>query len=729
MSDYLDRLNAEQRAAVEALDGPLLVLAGAGTGKTRVLTTRFAHILMAGRAGPGQVLSVTFTNKAAREMQERVGAILGRPAEGLWLGTFHALCARMLRRHAPLVGLESNFSILDTDDQLRLLKQLMQADGIDIKRWQPQGLMAVIQRWKDRGLTPDRITAAEASDYAAGRAQEFYAAYQARLRALNAADFGDLLLHVTEILRTQPDVLAQYHRMFRYILVDEYQDTNLVQYLWLRLLAQSHQNICCVGDDDQSIYSWRGAEVENILRFEKDFPGAQIVRLEANYRSTKQILGAASGLIAHNEGRLGKTLRPGRNDASGEKVEVVGLWDSEEEARMIGARMEELRREGHRLSEIAVLVRAGFQTRAFEERLITIGIPYRIVGGQRFYERQEIRDAIAYLRLIQQPSDDLAFERIVNLPRRGVGDVALRNLHLHARTHGVPLMAAAARMIQAGEIRGRVRDSLGELLHHFESWRAIVAQEGHVVATATMLDESGYTAMWQADKSPDAPGRLDNLKELVRALADFETLAAFLDHVALVMENEDSTETERVSLMTLHGAKGLEFDTVFLPGWEEGLFPSQRSMDESGLKGLEEERRLAYVGITRARKRAIISHAANRRIYANWQSSVPSRFIEELPPEHVTQTGNARAERQQRLNAPPVFGGAFPLAATRPRQAPGAWEQPARPARKSAIPVGTRVFHQKFGYGTVMAVDENRLDVSFEKSGEKRVLDTFVEPA
>ena len=729
MSDYLNRLNSEQRAAVEALDGPLLVLAGAGTGKTRVLTTRFAHILMSGRAGPGQVLSVTFTNKAAREMQERIGSILGQPVAGLWLGTFHSLCARMLRRHASLVGLESNFSILDTDDQLRLLKQLMLAEGIDIKRWQPQGLMAIIQRWKDRGLTPDRITAAEDSDFAQGRAQEIYAAYQARLRSLNAADFGDLLLHVAEILRTHPDVLAQYHRMFRYILVDEYQDTNLVQYLWLRLLAQSHQNICCVGDDDQSIYSWRGAEVENILRFEKDFPGARIVRLEANYRSTKQILGAASALIAHNEGRLGKTLRAGRNEADGEKVQVLGLWDSEEEARMVGSRIEELRRDGHKLAEIAVLVRAGFQTRAFEERLITIGVPYRIVGGQRFYERAEIRDAIAYLRLIAQPSDDLAFERIVNLPRRGVGDAALRNLHLHARTHGVPLMRAAGQMIASGAIKGKVRDSLSELLAGFAHWREVLASEGHVVTADTMLDESGYVAMWKADKSPEAPGRVDNLKELVRALADFESLAGFLDHVALVMENEESTETDRVSLMTLHGAKGLEFDTVFLPGWEEGLFPSQRSMDESGLKGLEEERRLAYVGITRARLRAIISHAANRRIYANWQSSVPSRFIEELPPEHVTQSGAARAERMQRLSAPPVFSGAFALNATRPRQSPGSWEQPARPPRQESIPVGARVFHQKFGYGTVLAVDDNRLDISFEKSGEKRVLDTFVERA
>jgi len=729
VSGYLDRLNAEQRAAVEALDGPLLVLAGAGTGKTRVLTTRFAHILMSGRAGPGQVLSVTFTNKAAREMRERIAAILGRPVEGLWLGTFHALGARILRRHAAQVGLEPNFSILDTDDQLRLLKQVMQAEQVDAKRWLPQALMGIIQRWKDRGLTPDRITAAEDTDFANGRARALYAAYQDRLRALNAADFGDLLLHVTEIMRTQPEILAQYHRMFRYILVDEYQDTNVVQYLWLRLLAQSHHNICCVGDDDQSIYSWRGAEVENILRFEKDFPGAKIVRLESNYRSTEQILGAAAGLIAHNEGRLGKTLRSGRNDAIGDKVEVIALWDSEEEARMVGARIEALRREGHKLAEIAVLVRAGFQTRAFEERLITLGIPYRIVGGQRFYERQEIRDAIAYLRLIVQPADDLAFERIVNLPRRGVGDAAMRSLFTYSRAQGVPLMLATERLIATGELRGRVRDNLAELLQNFIGWRDLLQREGHVVTAATMLDESGYTAMWKADKSPEAPGRLDNLKELVRALADFETLAAFLDHVSLVMENEESTETDRVSLMTLHGAKGLEFDSVFLPGWEEGLFPSQRSMEENGLKGLEEERRLAYVGLTRARLRAIISHAANRRIYANWQSNVPSRFIEELPAEHVSQSGGAMLDRQQRLTTPPVFTGAFAVTASRPRPSPGAWEQQSRPARTESIPVGARVFHQKFGYGTVTAVDDNRLDIAFEQSGEKRVLDTFVERA
>jgi DNA helicase II / ATP-dependent DNA helicase PcrA len=728
MTDYLARLNAEQRAAVETIDGPLLVLAGAGTGKTRVLTTRFAHILLTGRAFPGQVLAVTFTNKAAREMRERVGAILGRPVEGLWLGTFHALCARMLRRHAELVGLTPNFSILDADDQLRLLKQVMEAERVDAKRWAPPALMAVIQRWKDRGLTPERITPAEDTDFAAGRARELYAAYQARLRALNAADFGDLLLHMTEVLRGQPDVLADYHRRFRYILVDEYQDTNLVQYLWLRLLAQGHRNICCVGDDDQSIYSWRGAEVENILRFEKDFEGARIIRLEANYRSTAQILAAASGLIAHNEGRLGKTLRPGRQDAAGERVTVVSLWDSDEEARMVGDRIEALRREGEPLAEMAILVRAGFQTRAFEERLITLGMPYRVVGGLRFYERQEIRDAIAYMRIVVQPADDLAFERIVNVPRRGVGEVALRTMHETARATGIPLSEAAAMLIAGGGMKGRVKEQVDALLRGFERWRAMLDKDGHVVTVATMLDESGYTDMWQQDKSPEAPGRLENLKELVRALADFETLAGFLDHVSLVMENDENAEGDRVSLMTLHGAKGLEFDTVFLPGWEEGLFPNQRALDEGGVKSLEEERRLAYVGLTRARRRAIVSHAANRRIYANWQSSIPSRFIEELPDAHVEQTGSAALARDARVLAATTFTGQFPLVARQPRTIEE-WEQPGRPARTDTIQVGARVFHQKFGYGTVTSAEDNRLDVAFDKAGDKRVLDRFVEKA
>jgi DNA helicase-2/ATP-dependent DNA helicase PcrA len=721
---YLAGLNPEQRDAVETLDGPLLVLAGAGTGKTRVLTTRFAHILLTNRAFPNQVLAVTFTNKAAREMRERVSALVGRPAEGLWLGTFHALCARMLRRHADLVGLTNGFTILDADDQLRLLKQVMDANRTDPKRWPPPALMGLIQRWKDRGLTPARVTSADDTDFAGGNARALYTAYQSRLRALNAADFGDLLLHMTEILRSHTDVLAQYTRNFRYILVDEYQDTNVVQYLWLRLLAQERHNICCVGDDDQSIYSWRGAEVENILRFEHDFPGAKTVRLERNYRSTAPILAAASALIAHNESRLGKTLRSGLKDSAGEQVSILALWDSDEEARAVGDRIESLRRSGHSLAEIAILVRAGFQTRAFEERLIVLGLPYRVVGGLRFYERAEIRDAIAYMRVLNQPSDDLAFERIINTPRRGIGDSALRSMHSLARENDIPLSAAALQATTDGTLKGRVKESVATLLRRFETWRAVLARDGHVTMLATMLDESGYMDMWQQDKSPDAPGRIENLKELVRALADFETLGGFLDHVSLVMENEENAAGDRLSLMTLHGAKGLEFDTVFLPGWEEGVFPNQRAMDENGNKGLEEERRLAYVGLTRARRRAIITHAANRRIYANWQASIPSRFLEELPDEMLTRSGTAALARDTRAT---LFPSQFPMVAR--RKVTEVWEQPGRPARADAIPVGARVFHQKFGYGIVTAVDDDRLDIAFEKAGEKRVLDRFVEVA
>jgi len=729
---YIASLNAEQREAVETLDGPLLVLAGAGTGKTRVLTTRFAHLLMTGRARTWEVLAVTFTNKAAKEMRDRVAAIIGRPADGLWLGTFHALCARMLRRHAEIIGLKSNFTILDTDDQLRLLKQIMEAARIDAKRWPPPGLMAVIQRWKDRGLTPARVTPAEDSDYAGGRATELYAAYQARLVELNAADFGDLLLHMTEILRTRPDILADYHRSFRYILVDEYQDTNLVQYLWLRLLAQhedpTRRNICCVGDDDQSIYSWRGAEIENILRFEKDFAGARIVRLESNYRSTAPILAAASGLIARNTGRLGKTLRSGRNDASGENVRVVSLWDSEEEARMIGDRIEAARRSGHPLSEIAILVRAGFQTRSFEERLTTLGLPYRIVGGLKFYERAEIRDAMAYLRVLHQPADDLAFERIVNTPKRGLGDSGMALIHNAARAERMPMALAAEQIAEGDTLKPKPRGALRELMRGFVRWRKINETAGHVVAAATLLDESGYTEMWKQDRSPEAPGRLDNLKELLRALGDYETLAGFLDHVALVMETDENAEHERVQIMTLHGAKGLEFDTVFLPGWEEGLFPSQRSLDEGGDKALEEERRLAYVGITRARKTATISHAANRRIYGNWTNSLPSRFLDELPEDAITREGAAGLRAQRMADTPSVFIGQQGLHARRPRVIEAAaWEVPNRPAREGAIAKGDRVFHQKFGDGTVIGVVDDRLDIRFDQAGEKRVLDRFVE--
>ncbi|MFT8596708.1 ATP-dependent helicase [Acetobacter orientalis] len=720
---YLTRLNPEQRTAIETTDGPLLVLAGAGTGKTRVLTTRFAHILLTERAKPWQILAVTFTNKAAREMRERVSVILGEAVEGLWLGTFHALCARMLRRHAEYAGLTQSFTILDTDDQMRLLKQVMEPWQLDTKRWPAPGLMGVIQRWKDRGLTPARVTDADDTDFANGHARAIYTAYQTRLRDLNACDFGDLMLHVTEILRTRPDVLEQYHRLFRYILVDEYQDTNTVQYLWLRLLAKrsgTQSNICCVGDDDQSIYSWRGAEVENILRFEKDFPGAQIVRLERNYRSTQHILGAAAGLIAHNGERLGKTLRSGKDDAGGEKVRVTGVWDSDTEARAVCDAAESFRAKGASLAEMAILVRAGFQTRAFEERLVQTGLPYRIVGGVRFYERAEIRDALAYMRILHQPADDLAFERIINVPKRGVGPAGLQKLHAAARARQVPLAAGTQALVAEGGLKGKMGAEITKLMDTLSSTRDILAREGHVVALEFLLEESGYLDMWRNDRSVEAPGRLENLKELTRALADFGTLGEFLEHVALVMEHDENAGDAKLSLMTLHGAKGLEFDIVFLPGWEEGVFPSQRTLDEGGLKGLEEERRLAYVGITRAKKHALIYHADRRRIYANWQPSMPSRFLDELPEEHVVRKNNGGTQPRGLNLSESVFDNG-PLTSRR-RQDPL-----AAIATLPNFQLGDQVRHPRFGVGVIIGADRHQLEVVFESGATKRLLSSFIE--
>ncbi|MGE5768168.1 MAG: ATP-dependent helicase, partial [Bacteroidota bacterium] len=634
---YLSALNEGQRAAVEALDGPVLVLAGAGTGKTRVLTTRLAHLLVTGKArSPGEILAVTFTNKAAREMKDRVAALLNRPSvEGWWLGTFHAVAVRILRRHAEAVGLKSNFTILDPDDQVRLVKQLLQAENVDEKKWPARAMLAIIERWKDRGLTPERVSAGEAGDFARGRAVELYKAYQQRLKTLNACDFGDLLLHNLTLFQSQPEVLADYHRRFRYILVDEYQDTNVAQYLWLRLLAQGHRNVCCVGDDDQSIYGWRGAEVGNILRFEDDFPGAKVIRLERNYRSTGRILAAASHLIAHNEGRLGKTLWT--EDDEGEKLRLRGLWDGEAEARFVGEEIEALvaRDKKHPLSQIAILVRTGAQTREFEERFITLGLPYRVVGGPRFYERMEIRDALAYLRVLVQPADDLAFERIMNKPKRGLGDATLQELFKTARAANIPLSLAARRLVDTDELRPAARRSLAKLLDDLERWRSLIDTTPHPELAEIVLEESGYVEMWQNDKSLEAPGRLENLKEFVNALGEFENLAGFLEHVSLVMEALAQEGQDVVTIMTLHAAKGLEFDTVFLPGWEEGLFPNQRALDETGRRGLEEERRLAYVGLTRARKRVIVSFAANRRMHGSWAAAIPSRFVDELPKEHV----------------------------------------------------------------------------------------------
>ncbi len=768
---YLDALNPEQRAAVEAIDGPVLVLAGAGTGKTRVLTTRIAHILATGRARAHEILAVTFTNKAAREMKERVAVLAGPVAEGMpWLGTFHAIGTKILRRHAELVGLKSGFTILDTDDQIRLLKQVLQAENIDDKRWPARALAIQIDGWKNRGLDPSRVPPGEAGAFANGKGGDLYRIYQERLKILNAADFGDLLLEGLRLLRENPDVLSEFQRRFRYILVDEYQDTNVVQYLWLRLLAQSGsdkrpQNICCVGDDDQSIYGWRGAEVDNILRFEKDFPGAKVIKLERNYRSTGHILAAAAKLIAHNEGRLGKTLFTDGDE--GIKPTVAGVWDSEEEARTIGEEIEQLQRKGVSLDEVAILVRASFQMREFEERFITLGLPYRVIGGPRFYERAEIRDALAYLRTVAQPADDLAFERIVNVPKRGLGDATIQLLHDHARAQRIPLMQSARNLIETEELKPKPRQTLRALLGDFARWASLIDQKPHNELAEMILEESGYTEMWQKDRSAEAAGRLENLKELIRSMEEFPDLASFLEHISLVMDVENKEGGERVSVMTLHAAKGLEFETVFLPGWEEGLFPHQRSLDDNGRAGLEEERRLAYVGVTRAKRRAKIYFATNRRIHGLWQTTIPSRFLDELPPEHVevveAASGNSYGGyASSRFNSVDTFASTYDTPGWKRAQArredsggrgfsegrqqswsSGGWnnanarrgplqiegELVAKSSTESGFASGARVFHQKFGNGTVAAVDGNKLTVDFDKAGRKMVLESFVKAA
>ncbi|WP_213738901.1 UvrD-helicase domain-containing protein [Bradyrhizobium sp. dw_411] len=838
---YLTGLNPEQREAVETLDGPVLVLAGAGTGKTRVLTSRIAHILSQGRARPGEILSVTFTNKAAREMKLRLGHMLGQAVEGMpWLGTFHSIGGRILRTHAELVQLKSNFTVLDVDDQIRLLKQLLAADNIDDKRWPARMLAGLIDGWKNRGLTPSQVPPGEAAVFGNGRGGKLYTLYQERLKILNAADFGDLLLENIRLFREHPDVLRQYQHRFKFILVDEYQDTNVAQYLWLRLLSQapaakpgaplsaiipgyvsspvipghaegvsydvqSHigesrgnvdsardsgsgpsdhpgmtaqasapKNICCVGDDDQSIYGWRGAEVDNILRFDHDFPGAKVIRLERNYRSTGHILAAASHLIAHNESRLGKTLRT--EDVDGEKVTVTGSWDSEEEARAIGEEIEELQRAGNKLNDIAILVRASFQMREFEDRFVTLGLSYRVIGGPRFYERAEIRDALAYLRVINSAADDLAFERIVNVPKRGLGDATVQMLHDHARKRRIPLYEAARAVVETDELKPKARGSLRDLIASFERWRVQRDVVSHTELAEIVLDESGYTEMWQKDRSADAAGRLDNLKELVRSMEEFENLQGFLEHISLVMDRDGGSDDDAVSLMTLHSAKGLEFDNVFLPGWEEGLFPSQRTLDEQGRAGLEEERRLAHVGLTRARRRAKLYFATNRRIHGTWSTTIPSRFLDELPAHNVEITeskggsgwGGASGYGPSRFDNVESFGSSYTTPgwqraqANRARnqsgrngQAGGGFNESQSPFSNSrndsssrtkrapmtiegeliAKSTGTvsefslddRVFHQKFGYGNVVKIDGNKLTIAFEKAGEKKVVDSFVE--
>jgi len=730
MDSHLASLNPMQRKAVEHLDGPVLVLAGAGTGKTRVLTARLAHLLITGKASPHQILAVTFTNKAAGEMKDRVAHYVGTPVDGWWLGTFHSIAARILRRHAALLGFKSTFTILGDDDQERLLKQIMQAHDVDTKKTPPRMVLDAISRWKDRVMGPDAITPSDAGDIADGKIRALYTEYQDRLKTLNACDFGDLLMHCITLFRRHEDILAQYQHHFRYILVDEYQDTNSAQYFWLRLLAKAHRNLCCVGDDDQSIYGWRGAEVGNILRFEHDYPGAVVIRLEENYRSTGNILGTASGLIAHNRGRLGKTLWASGGDA-GDKVTVMSLWRADEEPRFVADEMEKRRRAGDPWRSMAVLVRTGYQTRAFEERFLERGIPHRVIGGMRFFERQEIRDALAYLRVVAQPDDDMALLRIINLPRRGLGETTVDALLQVARTSGISLTQAIAKLEGTNEIKTKARNTITTLMADFARWRSLAETGSHTQLAETVLEESGYLAMWRAEKTPEAQGRLENLRELVSgAMAEFDSLAAFLEHVSLVLDAESNKGDDAMSIMTLHGAKGLEFDTVFLPGWEEGLFPGQRTLDENGSAGLEEERRLAYVGITRAKKRAFISHAGERYLFGSLTTPLPSRFIAELPEDHIV--------RRSSTFSPPRFSG-YGQKPAQPSWSPGWTESgpkraqtaPVKSLRESAggFALGERVFHQKFGYGKVISVDHDRLDISFEHAGRKKVLDSFVVPA
>ncbi|MEJ7776292.1 MAG: UvrD-helicase domain-containing protein [Sphingomicrobium sp.] len=766
---WLRGLNPPQREAVLTTEGPVLVLAGAGTGKTAALTARLANLIATGKAWPSQILAVTFTNKAAREMKERVSTISGGAIEGMpWLGTFHSVAARMLRAHAELVGLKSNFTILDTDDQLRVLKQLIQASNLDEKRWPARQLAGMIDRWKNRGWTLEQVDLGEAEAFGPGRGRELYAAYQERLKTLNSCDFGDLLLHMLVILRGQPDVLEQYRNRFRYILVDEYQDTNHGQYEWLKLLAEPRRNLCCVGDDDQSIYSWRGAEVANILKFGEDFPGAKIVRLEQNYRSTSHILAAADGVIANNAGRLGKTLWTDLGE--GDKVRVVGIWDGPEEARRIGEDMESAQSRGRPLSDMAILVRAQFQTRELEERFIAIGLPYQIIGGFRFYERAEIRDALAYLRLIHQPADDLAFERIVNTPKRGLGDKAVAKIHAASRATQQPLLLAAASLLDSDELTPQARRSLGRFVGDIARWRTMAAGSSpphsgevatrsadggglpHAELARIVLEESGYTAALQAERSAEAAGRLENLAELARAMEEYDNLSGFLEHVSLVMDNDQDRGRDKVTIMTIHAAKGLEYDTVFLPGWEEGIFPSQRALDEGGLKSLEEERRLAYVAITRARRKCTVLHAANRRIYGQWNSSLPSRFVAELPQDHIdqetTMSGGESLWRAQWSERGDPFAHLAAAQSNRASTRGPGWQRASSGGRFSADPqrvietkasavslgnkgrddltLGQRVFHEKFGHGTIAAIEGNKLEIEFEHAGRKKVLDSFV---
>ncbi len=633
-SEYLKNLNKAQKEAVMHLDGPLLIVAGAGSGKTKVLTTRIANIIKEKKAFPNQILAVTFTNKAAKEMQIRVSKILGSTATGLsWLGTFHSICAKLLRKHAPAVNLNSNFTIIDTDDQMRLIKNICKAENIDIKQLAPRYILAIIDRWKNKGFYPDEVVISKKDIYEK-TILPIYKIYQQKLIDLNSCDFGDLILHSVKILEKNLDVRRIYSKNFKYILVDEYQDTNFIQSKWLKLLSENNNNICCVGDDDQSIYSWRGAEIKNFLEFDKFYENTKVIRLEENYRSTENILSVASNLISNNQNRVGKTLKTTMEE--GELVKLNCYKNGKDEAIGISDEIEKNKKK-YSYNNITILVRAIFQTREFEERFLKIGLPYRILGGIKFYERSEIKDCVGYLRLIYQEKDDLAFERIVNNPKRSIGDSTIKNIHEYSKKQKICLEASSRKMIQENLFKPKAKIGLSSFLDLILKWRndLNIKKMNHIKLLQTILDESGYSAMLKNKKDLENENRLENIKELLSAMKEFDNLESFLEHVSLATSVDQEWEGEKINMMTIHAAKGLEFDVVFLPGWEEGLFPHQKSIEEKGQNGLEEERRLAYVGLTRAKKKVVISFSMNRFYQGDWIDSMASRFIDELPEKFL----------------------------------------------------------------------------------------------
>lgn len=729
----MQELNKEQKEAVETTEGALLVLSGAGTGKTKVITSRLAYIIQNGFARPWECLAVTFTNKAASEMKERLAATVGTAqAQDVWLGTFHSIGLKLLRRFAQNIGYESNFSILGEDDQRKIVKQLMEAEGMDIKKTTPDAVLNVIQGWKDKGFMPDEVLDTK-SDFTGGKILSLYHIYQNRLHSMNAVDFGDLLLLCLNLFKSYPDILQKYQNQFRYIMVDEYQDTNAVQYMWLRLLAKGHNNLCCVGDDDQSIYSWRGAEINNILSFDKDFKDAKIIRLVQNYRSGSHILSAASALIGNNRGRLGKELivAEGREDDA-EKIKICGLWDWRQEADKAVNIIEDAHRRGTAYKDMAVLVRTGVQTREFEEAFISNAIPYQVIGGKKFYEREEIRDAVAYLRLCVIPSDDMALERIINKPRRGIGDTTVSVIRSLAMTQEISMFAAAEKLSDDdnSELKKAAKNSVAAFVDSVYKWQDILKDNPAELALERILEESGYIDMWKTSKLPEAEGKLDNIAELLGVIKEgFDTVQEFLEHVALVADTDDLSPLDKVNVMTLHSAKGLEFDTVILPGWEEGLFPHQRSLDESGEKGLEEERRLAYVGLTRAKHHLWITFAGSRRIYNEWQNNPPSRFLAEIPAKDAD--GNV-----PKVKTAPDFNDMNimwhrsslreELREERRERMERRRTQPVSFTSKSGFYKGQQVRHNIFGAGIVYKVEGDKLEVVFENVGRKTILASFV---